>query len=119
MQDFRRLKVWEKAHRLVLGVYEVTLCFPSDERFGLTSQIRRSAASVPTNIAEGCGRNGRPEFLRFLDIAMGSASETEYHLLLAKDLGYLDGPLYNSLAEQITEVKRMLGALIHKLRSDN
>ena len=91
MKDFRDLKVWEKAHALVLECYEATKPFPREEIFGLVSQIRRAAASVPANIAEGCGRRGNGELHRFLQMAMGSANELEYHLLLSKDLGYL-GP---------------------------
>ena len=89
MKDFRDLKVWEKAHALVLKCYEATKPFPREEIFGLVSQIRRAAASVPANIAEGCGRRGNAELHRFLQMAMGSANELEYHLLLSKDLGYL------------------------------
>ena len=89
MRDFRDLQVWQKAHRLVLEVYAATRSFPTDERYGLTAQVRRSAASVPTNIAEGCGRDGERDLARFISIAAGSASETEYHLLLARDLEYL------------------------------
>ena len=88
MKDFRNLEVWDKAHQLTLNVYRITKTFPGDEKFGLTSQIRRCAASVAANIAEGCGRTGNAEFHRFLQIAMGSASELEYHLLLSRDLEY-------------------------------
>ena len=99
MQSFRDLKVWEKAHKLTLDVYRVTKAFPADERFGLTSQLRRACASIPANIAEGCGRSGGKELRRFLDIAMGSASEVEYHLLLARDLNYLSDEHYRPLHE--------------------
>jgi four helix bundle protein len=116
MQDFRNLKVWEKAHALTLGVYRNTKDFPNDERFGLTSQLRRACASIAANLAEGCARNGDVEFARFTNIALGSASETDYHLLLARDLGYLDKPAYVPLFEQIAEVKRMLNALERSLR---
>lgn len=92
MKDFRRLQVWEKAHRLTLAVYELTAAFPREERYGLTSQMRRSSASVACNIAEGCGRQGNAEFHRFLQIAMGSSSELDYQLLLARDLRYLSDP---------------------------
>ena len=88
MRDFRELKVWEKAHRLTLRVYKITKDFPSDEQFGLTVQLRRAAASVPTNIAEGCGRDSERELARFMSIAGGSASEVEYQRLLACDLNY-------------------------------
>jgi four helix bundle protein len=83
MQDFRDLRVWVLAHEVTLAVYRITAAFPREELFGLTSQIRRSAASIPANLAEGCGRNGNAEFARFCSIAMGSASELDYHLLLA------------------------------------
>jgi four helix bundle protein len=90
MRDFRELKVWRKAHELTLDVYRVTRAFPKEETYGLTSQIRRAAASVGANIAEGSGKNSRSDFARYLQIAIGSASELEYHLLLAKDLCYVD-----------------------------
>jgi len=97
MKDFRQLKVWEKAHQLALAVYKVTKGFPKEELYGLTSQIRRASMSIPTNIAEGCGRNTDAEFARFLQIAMGSASETEYQLLLAHDLEFLTSEQYQKL----------------------
>jgi four helix bundle protein len=118
MRDFRELKVWVKAHHLTLAVYNATTMFPRDELYGLTSQIRRSCVSIPANIAEGCGRGGDREFGRFLQIAMGSASELEYHLLLASDLKFLDGSNYERLATEATEVKRMLTSLIQKLNAD-
>lgn len=111
MKDFRDLKVWEKAHQLTLELYKVTKTFPSDERFGLISQIRRCAASVPANIAEGCGRRGNGEFSRFLQIAAGSANELAYHCVLAKDLGYVTVDAYEAVEKKITEVQRMLGGL--------
>ena len=119
MRDLRELKVWEKAHQLTLSVYRATKSFPADEKYGLTSQIRRAAGAIPANIAEGCGRSGERELTRFLHIAMGSASELEYHLLLARDLGFLDGPLYQQLQERTTEVKRMLTSFIRKLMADS
>ena len=89
MQDFKKLTVWRKAHQLTLQVYSVTHAFPPNEMYGLTSQLRRAISSVPANIAEGCGCDGNREFIRFLHIAFRSASEGEYHLLLARDLNYL------------------------------
>ncbi len=86
MRSFRELNVWQKAHHFTLEVYRITQKFPDDERFGLVSQLRRAAASIPTNIAEGCGREGERELARFMTIAAGSASEAEYQLLLASDL---------------------------------
>jgi four helix bundle protein len=112
MQDFRTLEVWQKAHQVTLAAYRVTKAFPADERFGLTSQIRRAASSVPANIAEGCGRRGDAEFHRFLQIAMGSASELEYHLLLSRDLAYLKAADHEQLTSDLTRVKRMLSSLI-------
>ena len=94
MRDFRKLKVWEKAHHFTLQVYEITNNFPHDERFGLTVRLRRAAASVPTNIAEGCGRNSERELARFMGIAAGSANEVEYQLILARDLNYVRDEIY-------------------------
>ena len=118
MKDFRELKVWEKSHHLALAVYTATARFPKDELYGLTSQIRRSCASIPANIAEGCGRNGDAELARFLQIAMGSASELEYHLLLSRDLGLMDVASSDQLAQETTEIKRMLASFIQKLKAD-
>jgi four helix bundle protein len=119
MKDFRSLKVWQRSHELALSVYKITLPFPQEEIYGLVSQLRRAASSVPANIAEGCGCNGNREFARFLGIALRSASETEYHLLLARDLGYLDIKTYEELNSQVTEVKRMLTGFIQKLITDS
>lgn len=118
MKDFRQLKVWEKSHLLALAIYRATKEFPKEELYGLTSQIRRASMSIPTNIAEGCGRNTDAEFARFLQIAMGSASETEYQLLLSHDLGFLDKLRYDQLNTDITEIKRMLASLLKTLRAD-
>ena len=119
MKDFRRLKVWHKAHTLVLDVYRRSAGFPSEERFGLTSQLRRAGVSIPANIAEGCGRRTDADFARFLDYAMGSASEVEYHLLLARDLGFLETDAHDQLHTQTTEIKRMLASLLGKVRTDS
>ena len=118
MKDFRKQKVWQKAHDLALEVYRVTEAFPKTELFGLTSQIRRASVSIPANIAEGCGRDTDADFARFLQIAMGSASELEYHLLLAHDLGFVSDPDYERLNNQTTEVKQMLTSFIKKLKAD-
>ncbi len=118
MRDFRNLKVWQKAHELTLVVYRETKRFPRDELYGLTSQLRRGASSIPANIAEGCGRSTDRDFARFLDIAAGSGSELEYHLLLSRDLGLLEQPAYEDLHGRTTEVKRMLTGLIQRLRAD-
>ncbi|HYL82021.1 MAG TPA: four helix bundle protein [Candidatus Acidoferrum sp.] len=118
MKDFRRLKVWQKAHFLTLKVYEATRTYPKEELYGLTAQMRRSSSSIPTNIAEGCGRGGDVEFARFLQIAMGSASELEYELILSRDLHYLNLDEYEHLNQDTIEVKRMLAPFIGKLKAD-
>jgi four helix bundle protein len=119
VQDYRNLKVWERAHQLTPAVYTTTGTFPKDELYGLTSQIRRSCSSIPANIAEGCGRDGDAEFARFLRIAMGSASELDYHLLLARDLGFLPATDYERLENELREVRRMLNVFIQKLRANS
>ena len=116
MRNFRALKVWEESHQLVLAVYKATGAFPREETYGLTAQLRRSCASIPANIAEGCGRSSEAELGRFMVIAMDSASELEYHLLLGRDLGYLSSQDYQELSERTGEVKRMLSTLITKVR---
>lgn len=118
MKDFKKLKVWEKSHHLALKIYGVTAKFPKEELYGLTSQMRRSSISIPTNIAEGCGRNRDTELNRFFEIAMGSASELEYLVLLARDLNFLGKEECNTLMNEITEVKRMLASFIQKLKTD-
>ena len=116
MRDFRRLKVWEKSHELTVRIYALTAEFPREEMYGLTSQIRRACTSVPTNIAEGCGRKSPADFARFLQIAMGSASETEYLILLAHALKYLDANQYVELIDRIISVKKMLVSLLKNIR---
>ena len=112
------MQVWHKAHALVLAVYRVSADFPLDERFGQTSQVRRACVSIPANIAQGCGRRTDDDFARFLDDAMGSAGEVEYHLLLARDLGLLGADGHERVHEQTTEVKRMLASFLGKLRAE-
>ena len=118
MKDFRKLSVWQKAHELTLSIYRTTKTFPREELYGLTSQFRRGAASVGSNIAEGCGRGSDADFARCLQIGLGSASEVEYQMLLARDLGLLEDAPYQRLTKQCTDVKRMLTALIRKLTAD-
>jgi four helix bundle protein len=118
LQDFRHLKVWEKAHSLVLDVYKSSKSFPRDEVYGLTSQMRRALVSIGANIAEGSCRKGDLEFGRFLYIAMGSASELEYELLVARDLELLKPSDYQRLSGEATEVKRMLASLIVRLKAN-
>ena len=115
MKDFRGLKVWEKAHRLTLEVYEVMRRFPREELFGLTSQMRRCSTSIAANLAEGCGKRGNNEFQRYLQIASGSASELDYHLLLSRDLQFLSAVDYEALAKKLVELRKMLTSLILKV----
>src|SRR5205823_11968971 len=117
--DFRSLKVWTKAHALTLDAYAATRPFPTEERYGLTSQLRRASASISTNIAEGCGRGSDLDFARFLQMAMGSASELEYSLLLARDLQLLNGKEHRDLEAGVQQVKRMLSKFLIKLRVEN
>lgn len=118
MKDYRQLEVWKRSHKFTLEVYSHTKLFPKDELFGLTSQLRRCTSSVPANLAEGCGRDTDTELKRFIDIAHGSASEAEYFLLLAHDLGYLTASEHSRLADEISQIKRMLGAFARKLKAD-
>ena len=117
MKDFRTLKVWEKAHTLTLAIYKATEKFPKHELYALTNQIQRAAVSVPTNIAEGCGKDSDAELKRYFVIAMGSSSELEYLLLLARDLKYLPEDSHQILNSDLTEVRRMLNAFIQKLKA--
>ncbi len=116
MRDFRQLKVWGKSHQLTLDICRTTVTFPREELYGLTSQLRRAATSIPANIAEGCGKNTELELARYMQISMGSASELEYHLLLSHDLSYIDAQTYQALNTQTVEVKRMLAPFIKRLR---
>jgi four helix bundle protein len=116
MEDFKDLKVWAKAHQVTLAIYQATRKFPRDEIYGLTSQIRRAAASIGANIAEGCGRRSDAEMKRFVQIARGSASELEYHLLLARDLQLLTGEEFKDLEAKVFEIQRMLASLVQRLQ---
>ncbi|CAN5228441.1 four helix bundle protein [soil metagenome] len=116
MQNYKNLKVWEKAHHFTLEVYGFSKSFPKEEIYSLTNQLRRSASSIPANIAEGCGKNTQPDFAKYLNTALGSANEAEYFILLSKDLGYLQNDNYENLTSLINEIKSMLIALIIKVR---
>lgn len=118
MKDFRSLKVWEKSHELTLKIYKATDGFPKHELYGVTSQIRRAAVSVPTNIAEGSGKDSDGELKRFFLIAMGSASELEYLLILARDLNYLTDEAYQEMQTQLIETRKMLNAFIQRLKGN-
>src|SRR5260370_29192957 len=115
MQDFKQLKVWQKSHALVLRIYAATVVFPEHQRFGNTSQMRRAAASVPANIAEGCARASRSELCQFLHVSAGSASELEYFLLLARDLRLFTDKQHAALHASLSEIRRMLTGLIQQV----
>jgi len=115
VQRFTELIVWQRSHALVLDIYKLTLDFPRDERFNLTSQVRRSVLSVPTNIAEGAKRIGRQEYARFLNIAEASLAETEYLLLVSRDLGYVTHERHDKEQKNIAEIARILHGLRTKV----
>lgn len=117
MQDFKQLRVWEKAHQLALCIYKESKTYPRDEIFGITSQTRRAVVSIAANIAEGCGRQSNNDLARYLNISLGSANETEYLLLLSRDLGYLKIEQSEQYIDQINEIKAMLIKLIERVRS--
>ena len=117
MQNFKDLILWQEAHQLTLKIYGVSKRFPKEEVFGITSQIRRAASSIPCNIAEGCGRYTSKDFANFLQIALGSANETDYLLLLAKDLRYLSEDDFINLQERINKIRAMNINLLEKVRS--
>jgi len=119
MKDFREMQVWNKGHKLALEIYKLTTGFPREEVFGLSSQIRRAAVSIPTNIAEGCGRGSPKELKQFLKISMGSASEVEYQILLSYELCYMDRKKYDNLKSDIQEVKKMLRNQKSVVRNQN
>lgn len=116
MQNYKDLKVWEKAHYFTLRIYEITKSFPKEEVYSLTNQIRRAASSIAANIAEGCGKNSQNDLANYLNIALRSSNEAEYFLILSKDLGYLNQNNFDQLFEEINEVKGMLISLIAKVR---
>ena len=116
MRNYRDLVVWEKAHNLTLCVYKETRTFPTEERFGMTSQVRRAASSIPANLAEGCGRRSDGEMARFIQIAMGSGAELSYHLLLCRDLGLLQAEAFVRLSSDTEEVMKMLSALSSRVK---
>lgn len=116
-QEFTDLVVWNKAHALVVQIYKITQDFPRKETFRLTDQICRSASSIPANIAEGFGRSSPKEFIRFLLIARGSAKKTLYHLILAKDLGYITNGEFKELEKRCNEISKMLSGLINGIKN--
>lgn len=119
MLNFKDLAVWQRSHKLTLEIYKATHQFPKEEVFGLTSQIRRAVSSIPTNIAEGCGRRTNAELANFLNIASGSASEVEYEILLSKEIGYITLEQCNTWTREICEIRSMLAAYIKKLKTEH
>ena len=117
VKDYRELQVWQLGHALTLQIYATTKSFPKDELFGLTSQMRRAASSIPANIAEGCGRDGDAELKRFLVIALGSACELDYFILLSTELGYIVTEVSQKIGEDSVRLRRQLGAFIRKLKA--
>ena len=115
MRDFQELSIWQRSHLLTLKMYSITKDFPKDQMFGLTSQMRRSSSSIPTNIAEGCGRNSNPELNRFLIIAAGSLSELQYQLILSKDLGYIIESIFKEHYDEIIQIRKMIYSYCEKL----
>ena len=117
MKDFKELEIWKRSHKLTLEIYRATQNFPKEEVYGLTSQIRRAVSSIPTNIAEGCGRRTNAELTNFLNIASGSASEVEYEILLAKEVGYITAEQYDAWTKEIGEIRSMLAAYMKRLKT--
>ena len=117
MRNYRDLDVWNKAHKLTLELYRTSRTFPKEEFYGLTSQLRRAAMSIGANLAEGCGRQTTPELARFVRISMGSASELDYHLLLAHDFEFLQPDVYRKLCHELTRIRKMLASLLATLEA--
>ena len=117
MKNYKDLKVWEKAHLLVLKIYKASKGFPKEEQFSITSQLRRAAISIPTNIAEGCGKYTNKDLGNFLQIALGSTNEVGYLIFLSSELGFIDKALFKTLSNEIGEIRGMLIALIKKVRA--
>jgi four helix bundle protein len=112
MRDFKKYEIWQLSHAFTLKIYSNTSLFPKDEMYGITSQIRRASSSIPTNISEGCGRNSDKEFNQYLNIALGSASETEYLIILSRDLNYIDTETFEILEKEMNTIK----SKIYKLK---
>jgi len=118
MKDFRDLKVWERGHELTLKIYKITSGFPREEMYGLTSQMRRACASIPTNISEGCGRSRDTELACFIEIAIGSASELEYLLILSRDIELINESNFKVLMEETVDLKKMMISFFQKLKAN-
>jgi four helix bundle protein len=116
MRDYKKYSIWQQGHEIALEIYRITKNFPKDELYGLTSQIRRAVSSIPTNIVEGCGRESDLDFRRFLVIALGSATEVEYLLLLCFELGYIEESHFSHLTNKVVAIRKQLRNLIDKLK---
>lgn len=116
MRDYKKLMIWERSHALTLDIYKITKSFPKDELYGLTSQIRRAAVSIPTNMAEGSGRDSEVDFKRYLQISMGSACELEYLIFLSNCLEYISEETYEKISTEIESIKKMISSFITKIR---
>lgn len=112
MRNYRDLQVWSKAHTLTVDLYRLSSSFPREEMYGLTNQLRRAAVSIGSNLAEGCGRRTKAELARFVRVAMGSASELDYQLLLSRDLGFIKDEDFRRAASELTEVRKMLTSFL-------
>lgn len=119
MLNFKDLAIWQRSHKLTIEIYRATQSFPKEEVYGLTSQIRRAVSSIPTNIAEGCGRRTNAELTNFLNIASGSASEVEYEILLAKEIGYITAEQFEAWTKEIDEIRSMIAAYMKKLKTEH
>ena len=119
MRDFHKLIIWQRSHQLTLTIYRISKSFPKEEIFGLTSQMRRAVSSIPTNIAEGCGRTSNKDFAHFLQIAIGSATEVEYQLLLAHDINYINDDDYQALTDETVVVRKMIIKYQSELKSSS
>lgn len=119
MRDFKKLSIWQRSHSFTLEIYKVTRTFPKEELYGLISQVRRSSSSIPTNIAEGCGRYTIAELKQFLVIASGSASELTYQLILSKDLGYITEQKFKELTDELSLIRKMLYTYLMKITPSN
>ena len=119
MRDFRNLEIWKRSHKAVLLLYKVTQDFPTEEKYGLTNQIRRAGVSIPSNIAEGCGHESKKEFARYLQMAAASTSELQYQLILTHDLGYIQDDQYTELSSVIEELKKMIFVYTKRIRADS
>ena len=119
MRDFLQLEIWQRSHQLTLRVYTLTQSFPKEEMYGLISQMRRSSSSIPTNIAEGCGRNSTAELNKFFVIAAGSSSELQYQFILSKDLKYLNETLFKELLDEVIQIRKMIYRYCSKLKAED